>query len=81
MQKFAQSGTMLSENTIGDWINGTCRSLTAVYEDLRENIVKPACGYMMADETRIDVLDSGKVKGKNHIWVGCGVIAILWTDW
>lgn len=78
MQKFAQSGIILSENTIGDWINGTCRSLTAIYDALRENIVKPACGYMMADETRIDVLDSEKVKGKkSHLgwmWSYCNPV-------
>ncbi|MCS3795201.1 IS66 family transposase [Niastella sp. OAS944] len=78
MQKFAQSGIILSENTIGDWINGTCRSLTAIYDALRQNIVKPACGYMMADETRIDVLDSEKVKGKkSHLdwmWSYCNPV-------
>jgi transposase len=78
MQKFAQSGIILSENTIGDWINGTCRSLTAIYDALRENIVKPACGYMMADETRIDVLDSEKVRGKkSHLgwmWSYCNPV-------
>jgi transposase len=77
-QKFAQSGIMLSENTIGDWINGTCRSLTAIYNALRESIVKPACGYMMADETHIDVLDSEKIKGKKaHIgwmWSYCNPV-------
>jgi transposase len=81
MQKFAQSGIILSENTIGDWINNTCRSLTAIYDTLRESIIKPACGYMMADETHIDVLDSEKVKAKKQILVGCGAIAILSTGW
>lgn len=75
MQKFGQSGIILSENTIGDWINGTHRSLTAIYDELRSSIVKPACGYMMADETHITVLDSDKDKGKkSHIgfmWSYC----------
>jgi len=78
MQKFAQSGIILSENTIGDWINGTCHSLTAIYDALRENIVKPACGYLMADETHIDVLDKEKAKGKkSHIgwmWSYCNPV-------
>ena len=78
MQKFGQSGIILSENTIGDWINGTCRSLTAIYDELRNSIVKPACGYMMADETHITVLDSNKGKGKkSHIgwmWAYCNPV-------
>jgi transposase len=78
MQKFGQSGIILSENTIGDWINGTCRSLTAIYDALRENIVRPACGYMMADETHITVLDSDRGKGKkSHIgfmWTYCNPV-------
>jgi transposase/uncharacterized membrane protein required for colicin V production len=78
MQKFGQSGIILSENTIGDWINGTCRSLTAIYDALRDNIVHPACGYMMADETHITVLDSERGKGKkSHIgwmWAYCNPV-------
>jgi len=78
MQKFGQSGIILSENTIGDWINGTCRSLTAIYDALRENIVRPACGYMMADETHITVLDRERGKGKkSHIgfmWAYCNPV-------
>jgi transposase len=78
MQKFAQSGMIISENTMGDWINGTCRSLTAVYDVLRQSIVRPACGYMMADETHIKVLDSEKVKGKKshigYMWTYCNPV-------
>ncbi len=78
MQKFAQSGIIISENTMGDWINGTCRSLTAVYDALRSNIVKPACGYMQADETHITVLDSDKGKGKKshigYMWTYCNPV-------
>lgn len=78
MQKFRSSGIILSENTIGDWINGTCRSLTAIYDVLRESITRPACGYMMADETSITVLDSEKGKGKkSHIgfmWCYCNPV-------
>jgi len=78
MQKFAQSGIILSENTIGDWINGTCRSVIAIYDALRNNIVKPACGYMMADETPYQVLDSEKAKGKKshigYMWSYCNPV-------
>ena len=78
VQKIAQSGVLLADTTVGDWINGTCRSLTAIYDALRENIVRPACGYMMADETSITVLDSDKGKGKkSHIgfmWAYCNPV-------
>ena len=75
MQRFAQSGIILSENTIGDWTNATCHSLTAIYDAHRQSIVKPACGYMMADETTYLVLDTEKRKGKKsslgYMWAYC----------
>jgi transposase len=78
MQKFKESGIILSENTIGDWINGTCRSLTAIYDALRSSIIKPACGYMMADETPFTVLDSERGKGKKshigYMWSYCNPV-------
>jgi transposase len=67
-QKFASNGIIIDENTIGDWIGNVCRSLIALYDELRKSIVNPACGYMMADETHMKVLDSDKRKGKKaHI--------------
>ena len=78
MQKFSQHGIILSENTIGDWINGTCRSLTAIYDALRTNIVHSASGYMMADETPFTVLDTEKGKGKKshigYLWSYCNPV-------
>lgn len=78
MQKFAQSGIVLSENTIGDWANTTCHSLTALYDAHRQSIVKPACGYMMADETTYLVLDVDKRKGKKsslgYMWAYCNPV-------
>lgn len=78
MQKFSSVGIILNENTIGDWINGTCRSLTALYDEHRKAIVKPACGYMQADETGITVLDSDKGKGKKshtgYMWAYCNPV-------
>src|SRR5665213_2268817 len=68
MQKFSSVGNILNENTIGDWINGTCRNLTALYDEHRKAIVHPACGYIQADETSITVLDTERGKGKkSHI--------------
>lgn len=78
MQKFAQSGVILSENTIGDWANNTCHSLTAIYDAHRQSITKPACGYMMADETPHLVLDTDKKKGKKsslgYMWAYCNPV-------
>lgn len=51
MQKFFQYGINLSENTIGNWINGTCQSLTAIYDSLRISIVHSVSKYMMVDNT------------------------------
>lgn len=77
-QKFSSAGIILHENTIGDWINGVCRSLTALYDEHRKAIVHPACGYMMADETGITVLDSEKGKGKKshtgYMWAYCNPV-------
>jgi transposase len=78
MQKFTSVGIIISENTIGDWINGTCRSLTALYDEHSKEVVHPACGYMMADETSITVLNSDRGKGKkSHIgfmWSYCNPV-------
>lgn len=77
-QKFSSVGIIINENTIGDWINGTCRNLTALYDEHRKAIVHPACGYMMADETGITVLDSEKVRGKKshfgYMWAYCNPV-------
>jgi len=78
MQRFAQSGIILSENTIGDWTNSTCHTLTAIYDAHRQSIIKPACGYMMADETTYLVLDANKKKGKKsslgYMWAYCNPV-------
>ena len=78
MQKFAQSGIILSDATIGDWINGTCRSLTAIYDALRKEIIHSASKYMMADETAFTVLDTEKGKGKKshigYMWSYCNPV-------
>jgi transposase len=77
-QKFSSVGIIINENTIGDWVNGTCRNLTALYDEHRKAIVHPACGYMMADETGITVLDSEKGKGKKshfgYMWAYCNPV-------
>ncbi len=78
ISKFAQDGIIISDTTMGDWINGTCRSLTAIYDGLRKDIVHSASKYLMADETSITVLDNDKLKGKKshigYMWAYCNPV-------
>jgi len=78
LQRFAQEGIIISDTTMGDWINTTCYSLTAVYDALRKDIVFSASRYMMADETAITVLDKEKAKGKKshigYMWAYCNPV-------
>jgi len=77
-QKFSSVGIIIDENTIGDWIASVCKSLIALYDELRKSIVNPGCGYMMADETHYKVLDSEKGKGKKshigYLWTYCNPV-------
>ena len=78
LQKLGQQGIVISDTTMGDWINGTCRSLTALYDAHRKDIVYSASKYMMADETHIRVLDNDKPKGKKshigYMWAYCNPV-------
>ena len=64
LQRFAQEGVIISDTTMGDWINGVGQSLIALHDVHRQDVIYPACGYMMADETSMNVLDNDKQKGK-----------------
>jgi transposase len=78
LQRLGQEGIVISDTTMGDWINGTCYSLTAIYDALRKDIVHSASKYMMADETSITVLDCEKAKGKKshigYMWAYCNPV-------
>jgi transposase len=78
VQKLAQHGIVISDSTIGDLVNRDAHSLTALYDEHRKAIVKPACGYMMADETTMTVLDSDRGKGKKshigYMWAYCNPV-------
>lgn len=69
IQKFSQEGIIISDTTMGDWINDTGHSLTALYEVHRKDIVYSASRYMMADESHIRVLDhrTGKQRSSKSI--------------
>jgi transposase len=78
LQRLRQEGIIISDSTMGDWINNTCHSLTALYDALRKDIVYSASKYMMADETHIRVLDNDKPKGKKshigYMWAYCNPV-------
>ena len=78
LQKFSQLGIIISDTTMGDWINGTCHSLTAIYDALRKDVVYSASKYLMADETSITVLDTEKIKGRKahtgFMWSYCNPV-------
>ena len=78
IQKFRQEGIVISDTTMGDWISKTCYSLTALYDELRKDIVYSASRYLLADETSITVLDNEKAKGKKshigYMWAYCNPV-------
>jgi len=78
LQKFSQLGIIISDTTMGDWINGACHSLTAIYDALRKDVVYSASKYLMADETSITVLDTEKIKGRKahtgFMWSYCNPV-------
>jgi transposase len=78
LQRFSREGIILSATTVGDWINNTCHSLTAIYDALRTDIIYYASKYMMSDETSITVLDTNKPKGKKshvgYMWAYCNPV-------
>lgn len=69
MQRFERSGVKLSHSTLTDWVSGTAKLLTPLYEAHKKQVL--ATHYLHADETPIKVLDKDK-KGKTHrryFWV------------
>ena len=69
MQRFERAGVKLSYSTITDWVSGTCKLITPLYEALKAEVLQSS--YLHADETPIKVLDKEK-SGKTHrgyFWV------------
>lgn len=69
MQRFERSGVKLSYSTLTDWVSGTAKLLTPLYEAHKKQVL--STHYLHADETPIKVLDRDK-KGKTHrgyFWV------------
>jgi transposase len=63
MQRFERSGVKLPYSTLTDWVSGTCKLITPLYEALKQQVLQSS--YLHADETPIKVLDKDK-KGKTH---------------
>lgn len=66
---FTREGVRIPTSTLSDWVASVCDLLEPLYQLLRREVLKQI--YLMADESRIQVLDSAK-KGKSHrgfMWV------------
>jgi transposase len=69
MERFKREGLNIPYSTIADWISGTCKLITPLYEALVKIILQS--DYLHADESPVKVLDKEK-KGETHrgyFWV------------
>ena len=62
-ERFKRQGINIPESTISDWVSGTCKLITPLYDALVKQILQS--DYLHADETPIKVLDKKK-KGETH---------------
>jgi transposase len=74
MQRFERGGVKLSYSTLSDWVSGTCKLITPLFEALKADVLRS--GYLHADETPIKVLDKDKKGGastssahRGYYWV------------
>lgn len=58
MAQLESLGVKLAPSTVSDWVGGTARLITALYEALKTEVLQS--GYLHVDETRIKVLDKDK---------------------
>lgn len=63
MQRFERSGIKLSYSTLTDWVSGTCKLITPLFDALKAEVLQS--DYLHADETPIKVMDKDK-KGETH---------------
>ncbi len=63
MQRFERSGIKLSYSTLTDWVSGTCKLITPLFDALKAEVLQS--NYLHADETPIKVMDKDK-KGETH---------------
>lgn len=64
-----RQGIEIAESTINGWFNASCRLLGPLYEALKKELLQ--AGYLMADETPINVLTKDKpgASHKGYHWV------------
>lgn len=66
---FERGGVKIADSTLGEWLHTSVELLSPLYEALKKQVLES--GYIQADETTINVLDSDK-KGTTHLgyyWV------------
>jgi transposase len=51
MQRFERAGAKLSYSTLTDWVSGTCKLITPLFEALKAEVLQS--NYLHADETPI----------------------------
>jgi transposase len=61
---YRRAGIELAESTIGNWVDQSAKLLEPLYDALAKSVTSVS-GYVQADESTIQVLDSKK-KGKSH---------------
>jgi transposase len=69
IQRFKRENINIAPSTIGDWVKYSCELLSPLYDELKKQIL--SCGYVMADETPIKVLDKDHENGihQGYYWV------------
>jgi transposase len=63
MQRFERSGVKLPYSTLTDWVSGTCKLITPLFDALKTEVLQSS--YLHVDETPIKVMDKDK-KGETH---------------
>lgn len=68
-ERFKREGIQIPYSTLTDWVSGTCKLITPLYDALKTLILQS--NYLHVDESPIKVLDKDK-KGETHrgyFWV------------
>ncbi len=63
MQRFERAGVKLSYSTLTDWVSGTCKLITPLFDALKSEVLQS--NYLHVDETPIKVMDKDK-KDETH---------------
>ena len=67
VQKFRESGVIISDSTLNDWFVATCGKLKPLYDLLRKRVLQSI--YIQVDESTLPVIDNEKHRAvKGYIW-------------